>query len=208
MKAIILLIMLTSTFSYSSLLSAKTLGVYGATFPIIEPDLLKVIQEKLAQFKKTGRLEQLERQVSQTAKARLNTPKPVMGIEKATVNTRRVFDPSIVLSRDIKTPQGQYIAHAGDVINPLEKVSLRKALIFIDGDDVAQMQWAMRMYQKQTTKPDIILINGHILDLMQQYHIKLYFDQRGLLTKRFGISKVPSMITQEDKHLVIQEVRV
>jgi conjugal transfer pilus assembly protein TraW len=67
------------------------------------------------------------------------------------------------------------------MINPLDYVTLSKELLFVDGRDVEQVAWALT------------------------FERPLYFDQKGLLTRRFQIAAVPASVTQEGRRLRIRE---
>ena len=54
----------------------------------------------------------------------------------------------------------------------------------------------------------IILVKGAPLALEKQYHRWFYFDQAGLLTRKFAITQVPARITQFGKMLKIEEIKL
>ena len=54
----------------------------------------------------------------------------------------------------------------------------------------------------------IILVKGNILDLMKDNKTRLYFDQGGVLTGKFGIKQVPAIVLQDELKLLIREMRV
>ena len=100
------------------------------------------------------------------------------------------------------TTQGILIGHiqAGTSYNPLDHKSFGDPLIFIDGDDTDQVQWAISQDAK------IILVNGSPLKLEKVHKRSFYFDQGGVLTEKLGINEVPSRVSQEDKDLVIETI--
>src|ERR1700722_19104174 len=63
---------------------AKSFGVHGHTFEIIEPDLLKQIGHKLKVLEENGTLAEHKNKLLQQAKKSISHPKPVLGISKAT----------------------------------------------------------------------------------------------------------------------------
>ena len=46
------------------------------------------------------------------------------------------------------------------------------------------------------------------LDLMRQWQTRIYFDQGGILTAKFGITQVPAVIVQDGDRLRIEEVKL
>lgn len=67
---------------------------------------------------------------------------------------------------------------------------LRAPLVFLDGDDTAQLAWAARRYAGAKAK--LILVRGAPLELMKARQRRFYFDQGGTLVKHFGIRAVPA----------------
>ena len=88
-------------------------------------------------------------------------------------------------------------------VNPLDTVPLRAPLVFLDGDDPAQLAWATRRYA--STKAKLILVAGAPLELMKARQRRFYFDQGGTLVKHFGIRAVPATVEQQGRALLITE---
>jgi conjugal transfer pilus assembly protein TraW len=94
------------------------------------------------------------------------------------------------------------IIPAGTTVNALEKLKWGEPMIFIDGEDKEQIQWAKNKHGK------VVLTNGAPLDLGKELNRSVYFDQAGILCNRFKIEAVPAIIEQEDMLLRISEVRI
>jgi len=187
---------------------AKDLGIHGVTFEIREKNLLDEIQEKLQEAKKDGRLDKFQNSVKKQTLDQVNNPKAVAGITKATESREWIFDPSISWPDDLRDQNGKVFYRAGTKVNPLDKISLTRALIFIDGSDEEQVDWALKQYSSRKGKAKIILVKGRIIDLMRTKKVRLYFDQNGLLTKKFSIRAVPAFVEQEGKMLKVKEVAI
>lgn len=187
---------------------ATDLGVIGPTYEISEPHLLKMIEQRLREKERTGELKRLEEEAKARGIETVTNPSPVSGIR--TTQTARTFyvDPSFTLDRNILDAQGRLLFPAGTRKNPLEIVSLSKHLLFFDGRDrrqVARARELMAVYQGRV-KP--ILTGGSYLDLMKSWRIPVYYDQQGLLTRRFGIHQVPALVSQEGQRLRIDELEI
>lgn len=191
---------------FSNIASAKDLGIHGVFYEITEKNLLEEIQEKLQEAKKDGRLEKFQNSVKDKMFDQVNNPKPVNGIHKATSNREWLYDPSISLNEDLKDQNGKVFYRAGTKVNPLDKISLTKALLFIDGSDEEQVKWAIKYYQQRKAKAKIILIKGKVIELMKKNKVRLYFDQTGVLVNKFSIRAVPALVEQEGKMLRVKEV--
>ena len=57
-----------------------------------------------------------------------------------------------------------------------------------------------------TVKP--ILVGGSYLDLMKRWNKQVFYDQDGTLVRKFGITAVPAIVSQEGRRLRIDEVPV
>ena len=180
--------------------SAKDLGVRGATWPVAEPDLLGEIETRLLEMQRSGELARFEAEARERARRTLEEPPPVPGIA-ATRERSRLFDPAIVVERDIRTPAGALIAAAGTKVNPLERMPLTRDLLFVDGRREAEVAWALA----HDRPAKIVLLAGRPLDLMRKHSRPFFFDRGGTLAARFGIGATPSVVAQEGARLRITE---
>ncbi|ADU15403.1 type-F conjugative transfer system protein TraW [Asticcacaulis excentricus] len=187
---------------------AGDLGAYGPTFEIIETDLLKDILSKLRKAEKDGRIDELNRKFADATRKRVESPPPVPGIV-TTVKTRTwLYDPSIVVPQEIADDKGRVFARRGERINPLERLpSYNKVLIFIDGRDARQVEFAVAQSKKLGQDRTImVLVNGSPMATMRARKQAFYFDQLGTLTTKFGITQVPATVTKEGTALRVREV--
>ena len=184
--------------------SAKDLGVRGATWAIAEPDLLAEIETRLLEMQRSGELARFEAEARERARRRIEEPEPMLGIASATRERSRLFDPAIVVERDIRTPDGTLIAAAGTRVNPLERIGLTRDLLFVDGRREAEVAWALA--HERPAK--IVLLGGKPLELMRRHGRTFFFDTGGTLAARFGIAATPSLVAQDGTRLRITEVPV
>lgn len=180
-------------------LEAKDLGVYGATVSIEEEDLLSFLQEKLCRYSKEEQ-QQWMQAICKSITSQLKNTMEVKGISKAHVYSVTYFDPSIYVERDIFNHQHQVVVKKGSVFNPLSQVSLNQELLFFDATDAEQLAWA----KAQSFSAKWILTKGQPFQLEETLNRPIYFDQNGVLTKKFGIQKVPTRISQEGLKLKIE----
>jgi conjugal transfer pilus assembly protein TraW len=184
----------------------QDLGTLGPTYEITEPHLLDVIRARLRAKEASGELAQLMRAAQGRSIASVENPTPVPGL-RSTQSARTFYvDPSFVLDRNISDAQGRLMFAAGTRKNPLEVVSLSKHLLFFDGRDAQQVARALAL-MKQSTKPlKPILTAGSYLNLMKSWRVPVYYDQQGVLTRRFGIQHVPALVSQEGLRLRVDEL--
>ena len=188
--------------------SAKDLGVRGATWPVAEPDLLVEIEARLLAMQRSGDLARLEDDARTRARRSLEEPEPVPGIAPATEQRSRPFDPAIVVAQDIRTEDGTLIAAAGTRINPLERLPLTRALIFVDGRREAEIAWALARESESKRPTKIVLLAGRPLDLMRRHRRPFFFDTGGRLAARFGIAATPTLVEQDGTALRLTEIPV
>ena len=203
-KILLALLFLLSNTAFNNQSYAKDYGIHGTTYQISEKNLLAEIQEKLLQAQNNGKLAKFQNNIKKQMISAANNPKGQDNIIKATISREWYFDPSISRSEDLADQNGKVFYRAGTKVNPLDYISMSQKLIFIDGDDNSQVKWAL----KQGNKAKIILVRGHIIDLMKQNKTRLYFDQGGNLTKKFSIRAVPATVAQEGKMLKVKEVAI
>ena len=181
---------------------AADLGVRGQTWPVAEPDLLVEIEARLAGMERSGELARIEAQAPARAGARLEEPDPVAGIAPARERRSRLFDPAIVVDRDIRSPDGMLIAAAGTRLDPLAGMTLARDLLFIDGRRDAEVAWALA----HEGPAKIVLLAGRPLDLARAEGRPVFFDQGGRLAARLGLSATPSLVEQAGSRLRITEI--
>ena len=187
---------------------AMDLGVIGPTYEISEPHLLQMIEQRLREKERSGELGRLEAQVRERGIATVKNPPPVTGLRATEMVRTFYFDPSLTLDRNILGPQGELLFAAGTRKNPLEVVSLSRHLLFFDARDPRQVSTARQLIALYQGRVKPILVGGSYLDLMQSWHVLVYYDQQGLLTRRLGITQVPALVSQDGLRLRIDELAV
>ncbi|WP_347340897.1 type-F conjugative transfer system protein TraW [Sphingomonas lacusdianchii] len=199
-------LVLLCSLSMSSGTLAKDHGVSGETFPIIEPDLMATIEARLQKLQATGGIDRMNAEFARRAEARVRRPKPVDGITPAVQMREWAYDPTIVIEHDVSDQKGNLIARRGQTVNPLDFVTMHQALVFIDGDDKAQMAWATERYSDLKAK--IILVSGSPIEEMTARKRRFYFDQEGRLTGKFGIQHTPAVAVQQGNIVKLTEIKL
>ena len=198
MKKLLLLLIF-----FATSVSANHLGTFGQTFAIIEEDLVEAMQTKLKALEKSGAILEHQANIQKKTIENIQRPNPVAGLVKTQKPRVFMYDPSILVPYDLKDHKGQVFINAGTIVNPLDSHQLSRVLVFIDGDDPTQVQWAIN---KNPSNTKIILVNGSPFELMKQYLTTFYFDQTGKIINKFGIGQVPARVSQKEQQLQIEEV--
>lgn len=181
-------------------LNAKDLGCYGQTFPILEQNLLIIIQKQLDLHKNHG--DQIQMNIQESLTKQIKSLREVQNISKAKEQKIFYFDPTTCANQDITNHEAKVIVAKGFCFNPLNSHPLKQAIIFFDATDDQQLQWAIKFYPEAKW----ILTKGYPLKLEEQLKRPVFFDQQGLMTKKFGIMHVPAYVEQEGLRLKIEEV--
>jgi conjugal transfer pilus assembly protein TraW len=197
---------------------AADLGVHGTTYPIQEKDFIEYIKDKLTAMEESGELAKKHAEMQNKTKESARRPKPVEGITNTQEYREFNYDPTFILDRNITDSTGKILFVQGTKVNPLDTLPFSKTIIFINGDDEEQVQWALEKYKEiqpnveGDEKVKIILTNGSPIDLMEKTQIRFYFDQAGYLVKKFGIQHVPTLVQQAPikagvkKTIVVKEI--
>jgi conjugal transfer pilus assembly protein TraW len=185
--------------AFSLVVNAKDFGVLGATFKIKELSLLEVIQHRLQTLQKTGKIEAHQQELQKRVRNSIENPQLLAHIKTATTYQSRLYDPSILIEEDIKDHKGEIVVPQGKIVNPLDYHSFGRPLVFIQGDKPNQVFWALREEGK------VVLVSGKPLYLAKAYTRAFYFDQGGILTRKFSIKTVPARVSQKGKKLLIEE---
>ena len=184
-------------------------GVQGELFKIAEEDMIEVLMRRLNQLKESGKLAEFQKEFQEKAKKRLLEPKAVSHVTPTTHERVFYVDPTLTIQGDIVLPEGiphagHVLAKKGDRVNPLHTLKPHKGLLFIDGDDAVQQQFAV----EHAHQFDIILVKGKPLALEEHLNLPIFFDQGGIITKRYGISHVPAKMEVDGDRLKFTEFKL
>jgi conjugal transfer pilus assembly protein TraW len=184
-------------------------GVHGELFEIMEEDMIKVLMRRLNQLKESGKLEEFQQEFQRKARKSVLEPKKVSHITPTTHERVFYVDSTLTIEGDIVLPEGiphagHVLARKGDRINPLHTLKPHKGLLFIDGDDEVQQQFAV----EHAHQFDIILVKGKPLALEEHLNLPIFFDQGGIITKRYGIKHVPAKMEIDGDRLKFTEFKL
>jgi len=190
---------------HSGAAKAETLGSIGPLYPVAEQSALEMITQTLAAKQKTGELAQLQKDAIKRSMNSVRHPAPVQGLGVVTQRSRRLLDLTVTYTQAVTTDEGRIVVPAGARINPLDILTFTKTLVFFDGRDKTQVTAVHAMVQRDArVKP--ILVAGSWLDIGKAWKRQVFFDQKGTLSQRFGIEAVPSVIRQQGRSLLLEEI--
>lgn len=185
---------------------AEDLGTIGPVYGIVENDYMEVLKARAAAKVKDGSWQKImegqKQKMIDYAHRPIGKPMP-----RAMAYSVRYFDPTVELDMDVTDAEGKVLYPKGTRINPLDYRDYTRTLCFFDGDDRAQVEWA-KSYCFDPVNARAILVNGPLIELANKYKARLYFDQHGVLTARFGIKAVPTVVRQTGKVFAVEEFGV
>lgn len=184
--------------SIASTVSGKDFGVVGQTIPIKENDIIEVIRDR-ADSISDDQKDQLQAKMRSHYEKKLRNPNPVAIAETISYSDHN-FDPTIIMGYDVKDHEGNVIVKKGTIYNPLMVQKFNKSLLIFNGEDKEQVEWA------KSQDGIWILIKGRPLDLEESEKIPVFFDQGGVLCKKFGVKSVPTKIYQHEFVLKVESI--
>jgi conjugal transfer pilus assembly protein TraW len=186
---------------------ANDLGVVGPTYEITERDLIEVMKDRFRRLEQTGEFLKLEERYKAKVVDAIERPRPIPGIT-STQSARTFFvDPSWTLDRNVVDEKGQVLFPAGIRVNPLDYAPLTQKLLFFDQRDRSQVAFARRFLAEATARVKLILVGGEPLKLMRQWKREVFYDQGGVLSRKFRLQQVPALISQDGNRLRVDEIR-
>jgi conjugal transfer pilus assembly protein TraW len=188
---------------FSNMVEAKSLGTIGETFRVAEMSFLKFIELRLKVLMKAPSMQVIQDQWVDSIKNYAKAP-PSLNLPRATHSYEFSYDPSLVLTRDIRDAEGRILYFKGTQINPLERLPFyHPHWLFLDADDLKALSYTAKLLKKF---PDlkVILTRGEIEKTSNQLNCEVFFDQGGRLTQKLGIKEVPAFVQRISKVLRIQ----
>lgn len=182
------------------------LGIKGPIELIAERDLIEVMKERVALVDWEAKKE--------AALKRFWTHQQFTELPVARKDKVRRIDPSVVVTGDIQTSTGEFVARAGDRVNPLNTRPFTQAYIVFDPLDKKQVERVKAVAAE--LKPNVAAVNFLVVQFDREAGWDSYtaisddFDAPVyLLTsdvkERFQIEKVPSVITADKTHFIVTE---
>lgn len=199
-------LVLTYVMALSCPVQAGDLGAIGPTFSIGEPDMLEWIEKRVADKVKSGEFKKMQDEQVAKIKNKLENPDPLTTVTKAVTNRSMFFDPTMLVKENVLDSKGKILVAAGTMINPLDKITLSRPLVFFDARDPDQVAFAKKYIDSRNGLAKPILVGGSYFDLMKRWDTPVYFDQKSTLIRKFGIRYVPAIVYQEQKRIRIDEI--
>ena len=176
----------------------KDLGVHGKLYEIREEDMLSYVRRKAGEIDMRALRESMERKFEESyARHSLVS----LDVPSATEERVRYVDPSVNVRNPLYDHTGKMIFPAG-IVNPLDHVPLSKSILVLREE---QIEMALEETDKKDENPILLLTDGDIRRASSLAGQPVYKASPFML-ERLKIEKVPSLVTQEDRKLMIEEI--
>lgn len=176
--------------------------VIGPTYTIEEPNILKVIQERIATVDWNAEVERVKDSMLTKSTSGRELP-------YATDDDSYLVDLTIQNNRDISGPDGEVFVYSGATVNPFDYMTVRRRYVFIDAnvDSHVEQAKAWRRENEMITVVTTIPIRS----VAKRREVIAYLGQpvheiNDLLINRFKLKAVPSIAYQEDRMLRVDVV--
>jgi len=178
------------------------LGTFGATYPIVEQDVMDRIQDYIAKQDWARKQEELRK------KARNHIenyqPQGLKSLPVVTKDDSYSVDMTWTLPVDISDGKGGIIYPKGFTFNPLEHVYYTRTLVFIDASDKRQVDWLAASPFLKKVDARILLTGGSYYEFMKKYKRHVFYANRRIID-RLGIRAVPAVAVQQGTKMVVHE---
>lgn len=181
-------------------LFAETIGTNGATYPIAEPDAYEELMAKVRSTNWNKIIKDYKADVNKVIKVSFS-------LGRAREDRLFYIDPAYTLQFDIMDENGRIIYPKGYSFNPLDYISFPYYLVFFDGTSVAEIVWLKKQEWFKNWNVIFILTKGDVVRAEKQLG-RTVFAAMPQMIEKFKISKTPSILSAQNKQLVISEVGI
>lgn len=194
---------------------AEDLGVKGQTYAQ-DPDGRAQMRAVMRHKQETGELDRFWKDYREKVIASIRNPDP-LGVRTDYAPRTELHNLRFMMQQDYVDQNGHVVVKKGTVIEPLKVMPLTSGLLFIDGTDARQVEWAVARSRTEPLK--IVLTAGSAYLLRIKYRniewhgspgVPFYFDQRKMIintmrrTYGIDISSVPVAMFQQGDQLELQ----
>ncbi len=202
LRYIIILCVLTA---FAGFVQAKVvnLGTFGKTYPIVEEDMLTMLQKRLSKvdmskvFTKKKVIEAFHRY-----EHKLSSDLP-------TVKKGKVYKVNTVytLNRNIYDGRGNILYPKGYTFDPLNYITVLKTYVILDASDKRQTKWFRKSKYYQSGMSEVLITKGDVLSLENKWSMPIFYASKYIL-RRLDIKAVPSVVYEKNGGLYVKEIPV
>ena len=171
------------------------LGNYGSVFAVEEESIIETFRKRMESHDWDGKKEKAIN--GYWAKQSFNT------LPRATKAQTWYIDPTVRVQKNISNPQGQLLASAGDVVNPIKSAPIPLTIYAFDPTDTDQLQWAHNRVNSDNNNGLVMLMFSkidsdkgwdHLAALRKHFKREMYQLPKELI-KKFDLKALPVKVT-------------
>ena len=181
------------------------LGVVGPTATVTEPSLIEVLKQRLATYDFTA--------ARQRAAERYWDRLRYLELPQAREPRVRRFDPSVLVTADIKDAKGKVIVPAGSRINPLDIAPFHERILVFDASRPEQVALARELAARHRDRRMVLIASrldraagwDGFKQLQDGFRAPVYLLNEPIRA-RFHVERVPVLIDSEGTDIVVREI--
>lgn len=181
------------------------LGQFGEVYEIADQDMLAAMQERVARL--TGEtVEAVPRAAAQPQGAAFDLP-------DAPVDAEYAVDPSVQIAADITDAEGNVVAAAGEMFNPLATLPMTSRVVAFRATSSAHAQKAAEIAEQAAAAGERVVFmasasarapEGRLPELSQEFGAPVHVLDP-VLAERLRIRHLPSAVSGTGDRLLVQE---
>jgi conjugal transfer pilus assembly protein TraW len=184
------------------------LGKQGEVYPILEEDMLVKLQTAARNF-------DYKKWAAKAGKTFWKRAR-FIDLPHAVQARQRTIDPTVEVQQDIRLPDGKYLAHKGDLINPLKNgVGFHQTVVVFDGTDPAQVAFVAKYVQAHAASKLTLITTGIDRDsgwdgfgALQTSVGRAVYLLNDMFQNTFHIEHTPSLVGANDSQFIVTEIPV
>lgn len=187
------------------------LGRQGPVLEIAEQDLIEVMKERVAQIDWDQKRE--------SAIENFWSGQKFVHLKQASKARTRRINAEVVAQADIRTSTGEFVARAGDRVNPLDTRPFTQAIVVFDATSKHQLHTVEQHLDEITSRPGVanVMFITTELDKDEGWEgYKAVTDRLDAplylvtpdIRERFVLEFVPAVITADSTHFIVDELKV
>jgi len=179
----------------------RDLGTVGATYPVIEPDILAELKENARQHQPN--LEEIFKRI------RKYQPPDLQRLPRAELTRTFLVDMTYTLKKPIRDTNGRVLYPVGFTFNPLDYTPFIGGLVIIDATDPIQVRWLRKTPYFKNHLVRILLCGGYALMRMEQWKRPVFYLTRQIAS-RLKATAVPAVVIKSKSKgkLQVTEIKI
>jgi len=182
-------------------INVKDLGTVGATYPVVEADVVTELTQKAIQHEKTYDQDPLLEEL------KTHQPANLQKLPHAEQDRNFLVTMEYSLEHDLVDGEGNIRYPQGFTFNPLDYVSFSAGLVIIDGTDPKQINWFQKTPYATNHRVRLLLSDGYAFQLGQLLKRPVFYLTKNIAA-RLQLAAVPAVVVQHDRSLLVYEIAV